>query len=77
MPLNPYLIFNGNAREVALYYAEVFGAPQPRFMTFGDAHSDHIPKEAHDLIMHTYVEISGTKLMISDNYPGDPISSGE
>lgn len=76
MPLNPYLIFNGNAREAALYYAEVFGAPVPQLMTFGDMHSDDIPDEAHDLIMHTYVEISGTKLMISDNYPGAPYQVG-
>jgi PhnB protein len=74
--LNPYLIFNGNAREAALYYAQVFGTAEPQILTFGSVHSDEIPEEAKDLVMHTYVEIAGGKLMISDNYPGSPYQQG-
>jgi PhnB protein len=76
VPLNPYLFFNGNAREAALYYAQVFGTEEPQLMTFGSVHSEGIPEEAKDLIMHTYVEIAGTKLMISDAYPGEPYQQG-
>jgi PhnB protein len=76
MPLNPYLIFNGNAREAALYYADVFGLEEPVFMTFGDAHTEGLPPGAEHLIMHTYLEIAGTRLMFSDNYPGAPFQQG-
>jgi len=76
MALNPYLIFNGDAREAALYYADVFGLEQPQLMTYGDAHSEHMPSGAENLIMHTYLDIAGGKLMISDNYPGAPFQQG-
>ena len=76
MALNPYLVFNGNAWEAALYYARVFGAEEPQLMTFGSVHSEGIPEEARDLIMHTFVEIAGGKLMISDAYPGMPVQEG-
>jgi len=70
MALHPYLIFNGNAREAALFYAQVFGTAEPQFLTYGSMHSEDIPKEAHDLIMHTYLDIAGGKLMMSDDFPG-------
>lgn len=76
MALNPYLIFNGNAREAALFYAQVFGTEEPQFMTYGSVHGKDIPEEAKDLIMHTYLEIAGGKLMISDTYPGSPFQEG-
>ena len=76
MALNPYLIFNGNAREAALFYAQVFGTEEPQFLTYGSMHSDEIPEEAKDLIMHTYLEIAGNKLMISDEFPGQPFQQG-
>lgn len=76
MALNPYLIFDGNAREAALYYAQIFGLEEPQFMTYGSAHDEGIPVEATDLIMHTYLEIAGGKLMISDNFPGLPFTVG-
>jgi Uncharacterized protein conserved in bacteria len=76
MALNPYLIFNGNAREAALYYAQVFGTAEPQILTYGSMHSDHIPEEANDLVMHTNLEIAGSKLMISDEFPGRPFQQG-
>jgi PhnB protein len=74
--LYPYLICDGNAREVALYYAEVFGLEEPQFMTFGSMHSEHLPPGAENLIMHTYLDIAGSKLMFSDNFPGSPYQQG-
>lgn len=76
MPLNPYLIFDGNTREVVLYYVEVFGLEKPQFITFGSMHSEHLPQGTEDLIMHTYIEIAGTKLMFSDNFPGSAYQVG-
>jgi PhnB protein len=76
MALNPYLIFNGNTREVVLYYVQVFGLEEPQLMTFGSMPSEHLPPGAENLIMHTFLEIAGTKLMFSDNFPGLPYQQG-
>lgn len=76
MALNPYLIFDGNAREAALYYAQVFGLEEPNLMTFGSIHGNELPPGAENLIMHTNLEIAGGKLMISDNFPGMPFHAG-
>ncbi len=76
MALNSYLIFDGNTREVVLYYAKVFGLEEPQFMTFGSIHAEEIPPEARELIMHTYLEIAGDKVMFSDNFPGMPYQQG-
>lgn len=76
MPLHPYLIFNGNARDAALFYADVFGTGEPQFMTYGSVHSDEIPSEAANLIMHTNLDIAGGKLMISDEYPVNHLNKG-
>ncbi|WP_053361193.1 VOC family protein [Bacillus sp. FJAT-27251] len=76
MSLNSYLIFDGNTREVVEYYAKVFGLEEPQFMTFGSMHSEHLPPGSEDLIMHTFLEIEGNKLMFSDNLPGAPYQQG-
>lgn len=76
MALNPYLIFDGNAREAALYYAKVFDLEEPQLMTFGSVHGEELPPGTEDLIMHTYLEIAGGQLMISDNFPGMPFEQG-
>jgi PhnB protein len=76
MALNPYLIFDGNTREVVLYYAQVFGLEEPQLMTFGSVHADQLPPGSENLIMHTYLEIAGSKLMFSDNFPGLPYQLG-
>jgi PhnB protein len=39
-------------------------------------HADGIPEEAKDLVMHTYLDIAGNKLMICDTYPGSPYRQG-
>lgn len=76
MPVNPYLIFDGNTREVVQYYVQVFGLEEPQFMTFGSMPSEHLPPGMEDLIMHTYIELAGSKLMFSDNFPGTPYQQG-
>lgn len=76
MPVNPYLIFDGNTREVVQYYVQVFGLEEPQFMTFGSMPSDNLPPGTEDLIMHTYIELAGSKLMFSDNFPGSPYQQG-
>jgi PhnB protein len=71
MAINMYLIFNGNCREAVEFYADVFGTERPQIMTFGDAHqgpNEHIPEEAKNLVMHTYLDIAGSKISRSTVY---------
>ncbi|KQL49855.1 glyoxalase [Brevibacillus choshinensis] len=79
MPVNPYLTFNGNCREVVEYYADVFGTEKPQVMTFGDAPPNPeypLPEEAKPLVMHTNITVCGTNIMFSDVFPGMPFQTG-
>jgi PhnB protein len=79
MAVQAYLIFNGNCREAVEYYAEVFGTEKPQIMTFGDTPPSpdyQTPEEVKNLVMHTFLTISGSKIMFSDNYPGAPFTQG-
>lgn len=76
MALNPYLIFDGNTREAVLFYADVFGLEEPQFMTFGSMHGEQLPPGSEHLIMHTYLDIAGSRVMFSDNFPGMPYQQG-
>ncbi|MBS4190818.1 glyoxalase/bleomycin resistance/extradiol dioxygenase family protein [Bacillus sp. FJAT-49705] len=79
MAINVYLNFNGNCREAAEFYAEVFGTEKPQFMTFGESPQDPnypLPEEAKDLIMHTRLNIDGSNVMFSDTFPGMPFVEG-
>ncbi|MFD2371570.1 VOC family protein [Brevibacillus sp. GCM10020057] len=79
MPINPYLNFNGNCREVVEYYAQVFGTEKPQIMTFGDAPPNPeypLPEEAKALVMHTNLTVCKTMLMFSDVFPGMPFTPG-
>jgi len=70
--LNPYLNFDGNAREAIEFYRDVFGG-ELNVMTFGDMgmteHEGH-PIDPHG-VMHGQLETpEGFTLMASDNPPG-------
>ncbi len=67
MPLNAYLHFNGNCRDVFEFYRSVFGGEYVIFQTFGDAPLDTGVSEAdHDKIMHATLSIGDGVLMGSD-----------
>ena len=79
MAIEVYLNFNGNCREAAEFYAEVFKTEKPHIMTFGDAPKDpnfEIPEEAKNLVMHTRLDILGSRVMFSDTWPGSPFVAG-
>lgn len=79
MAVSLYLNFNGNCREAVDFYADVFNAEKNEVMTFGEGPQDSehpIPKEAESLIMHTFLNISGMKIMFSDVFPGMPFKAG-
>lgn len=79
MAIQLYFVFNGNCREAVEYYAKVFKTEEPNIMSFGDAPPDPnhpIPEEAKHLVMHTNLEIAGSKVMFSDTWPGTPFTVG-
>jgi PhnB protein len=79
MSVDVYLNFNGNCREAAEYYAEVFGTEKPQIMTFGEAPPNPeypLPEEAKNLVMHARLTISGSNVMFSDVFPGMPFVAG-
>jgi PhnB protein len=70
--LNPYLNFDGNAREAIEFYKDVFGG-ELNVMTFGDmgaAEHEGTPIPG-DGVMHAQLTTDqGFTLMASDNPPG-------
>jgi PhnB protein len=66
--LNPYLNFNGNAREAFDFYASVFGG-SPAFTTFADLGMADSPDAAK--IMHAMLETdAGYAIMGADTPAG-------
>ncbi|OGO78920.1 MAG: hypothetical protein A2Y23_00245 [Clostridiales bacterium GWB2_37_7] len=79
MAIQAYINFDGNCREAVEYYSEVFGTEKPEFMTFGDTPPDPefvLPEEMKNLVMHTYLNICGSKVMFSDTFIGMPYIVG-
>ena len=73
--LNPYLNFNGNAREAMDFYKTVFGG-ELTVSTFGEGGVPHDPADK-DKIMHAQlVAPNGYWLMGSDSPPGIPFTPG-
>ncbi|MFD3499104.1 VOC family protein [Streptomyces sp. NPDC058676] len=66
--LNPYLSFDGDARQAMEFYEEVFGGTL-KLNTFGEFGQPDIPEA--DKIMHAMLETpSGFTLMGADTPPG-------
>jgi len=72
--LNPYLAFNGNAREAMEFYKSVFGG-ELTVSTFGEFGNDDAALA--DRVMHAQLETdAGYYLMASDLAPGMPYNPG-
>ena len=66
--LNPYISFNGDARQAMEFYGQVFGSTAS-MSTFGDFGAPD--PAAADLVMHAMLETpSGFALMASNTPPG-------
>ena len=73
--LNPYITFDGNARQAMEYYEQVFGGTL-RINTFGEYGADD--QALADKIMHAQLETtSGYTLMASDLAPGMTHNPGD
>jgi len=69
MKLNVYLHFKGNCREVLDFYGKVFNASPGQTFTYGDApaNPNHpLPEGYGEKIMHTSMDIGGSKVMFAD-----------
>lgn len=65
-PLIPYLLFNGNCREVMNFYKNCFGGELLLF-TYGDSPENACPKvAAKDQIMHATLKKDAFTMMASD-----------
>ena len=72
--LNPYLSFNGDARQAMEFYGTVFGG-QPTLNTYGEYGDATAP--GADKIMHATLETpAGYTLMASDTPEGMPFTPG-
>jgi PhnB protein len=73
--LNPYITFDGNARQAMEFYEQVFGGTLT-LNTYGDIdHAGEAPDP--DSIMHGMLETkSGYTIMGADNAPGQPHTPG-
>jgi PhnB protein len=67
--LNPYLNFDGEAREAIEFYHGIFGG-ELRISTYGESGMSQRPDDA-DRIMHAQIDApNGMTLMASDAPPG-------
>lgn len=79
MAVEVYLVFDGNCRQAVEFYSQVFGTEITDLTTFEDTpqHPDYtLPEEAKNRIMHARLEISGSRVMFSDTFPGQPFEQG-
>ena len=79
MSISVYVNFNGNCREAVEFYAEVFKAEQPKFMTFGDVPDDPsfpLTEDVKKLVMNASLTINGSVVMFSDTPPFMPFTAG-
>jgi PhnB protein len=65
--LNPYLNFNGNARQAMEFYASVFGG-SPTMSTYGDMGAPDGTDA--DRIMHAMLETDAGYLLMGSDLPG-------
>jgi len=73
--LNPYLRFDGTARQAMEFYQSVFGG-ELKINTFGEFGMQDSPQA--DQIMHAQLETdAGYTLMASDTPPGMPYNPGD
>ena len=71
--LNPYIQFDGSAREAMEFYRTVFGG-ELTLSTFGEYGQPDAP--GADKIMHAQLEAHGMVLMAADTPPGMEFTRG-
>ena len=78
--LNPYLVFDGNAKEAVYFYEKSLGGQILGLMTFGDMPSDPNHPATDDMknrVMHALLKVGDSQIMFSDTFPGMPYQRGD
>lgn len=71
MPLNPYLLFNGNCETAFKYYEQHLGGKIELIMTHaGTPAESQVPPAWRDKVLHARMTVDGAVLMASDAPPG-------
>lgn len=73
--LNPYISFNGNAKEAVAFYKNVFGGTLTT-STFKEGGMPHDPADADKLMHAMLIADNGMTIMASDTPPGMPSNTG-
>jgi PhnB protein len=66
--LNPYLSFNGNAREAMEFYQSVFGGDLD-VSTFADAGGMGVPDDEQSKVMHAMLDVPGVLTLMGSDSP--------
>jgi len=66
--LNPYLSFNGNAREAMEFYQSVFGGKLD-VSTFADAGGMGVPEDEQSKVMHAMLEVPDVLALMGSDSP--------
>lgn len=72
MPVRPYILFDGNAREAIAFYEYVFDTKADRVITFGEIPQNPdfpIADEAKSRVWNAKIRIAGDAVQISDIGP--------
>lgn len=68
--LNPYLGFQGEARDAMTFYASVLGG-ELNVMTFGDMGGIGMPETMHANVMHSDLMVNDGVTLMGSDQPGD------
>lgn len=75
MKVKPYLVFNGNAKEVANRYAEILGGKIENLYHYGDCMPD-TPEEHKTKVLHLCLAFGGDAIGMADACPGTQTTFG-
>lgn len=77
--LNPYLIFNGNAKDAVYFYEQALGGKVVGMMTFGEMPEDPnypLTDDMKSRVMHAHLQVGESTIMLSDTFEGMPYEPG-
>jgi PhnB protein len=78
MKLSPYISFNGNCADAVAFYEKIF-LTKAEIMRYKDAPPDsgyQTPEGTENLVMHAQFEVDGEIIMLCDNPPEHPVTTG-
>lgn len=74
--LNPYLTFNGNAKEAMEYYKGIFGG-KLKLPPFGEFEGMPVQNDYKDMIIRAELESTELTIMASEGRPGSKVKFGD